>query len=790
MFQGPNNKPIPNYNEIALMAAVAFVFLYPTVLWLIYQVLSWIGVVTHSGWTLLKADLATMCPDGINGFVFGLGSAEDVSNWLHARYPRTVPLVEMATLGLSGAGAMWFGWDAGKPMGEEIHVSGPQYWYEPKKARAAAQAKEAMLIKEVGAGISIGGVTISRDRETKHLLVVGRTGGGKTVAIAPMIQQVIARFSVKKNGSHGRDKIMLFDNKGDFSRWVKCADGSDPTILAPWDDRSPAWDVARDCATRAEAAELAARFIPESGNDPMWSSGARQILTGFMVKLQADFQDKWTWRDLADLLAVPLDDVYGIMEEHHPEGLRAVEKAEGASKSKGGSTSKTTQSLMITLSAQMSAVYRMAEAWENATVKWSVSDFLAGYRVDDNGKKAPMPQVVILQGNATYSEIQKSYIQGVIAMLAARVNSPAYVECKPSEPGLWLFLDEVPQIGELPWLKPFLEIGRSKGMRCVLGMQDVSQMYEIYGKEAAEAILNIPQGFIFAGLGGESSPSWAANMIGKRRVARHRRSGTTKTDGSTDYTMNYSEEEDFAVKPNQFTSGLGRTIGGVHSIFWPGADDAYRLLFPFPKTHDARPSMVPAKWTLSTWKLKEMEFEEQILAIAQANAARNIPVIEIDSQALQNSSNLSARRNIFVDTSIGEVVGDDSGGGDSDAGVERGPERDQEQEVTITGDNTQMPTPPASNSRRLGLTVYGNALRQENQNNEQQENESGDSAEAPLESFKEAALEQLEEMSPICGDMLGIVDMLGKVLDSVESAKPKPEPSQDHEKNEYVAVNE
>jgi type IV secretory pathway TraG/TraD family ATPase VirD4 len=736
-----------------------------------------------------------MCPDGINGFVFGLGSPADVADWLYTRYP-TAHLVEYSALGLSAAGSMWFGWDSGGPMGDEIHISGPQYWFDTNKARAAAQGNELMLVKESGKGISIAGVTISRDRETKHILVVGRTGGGKTVAIAPMIQQVVTRMSVKKDGTQGHDKLIIFDNKGDFSRWVTCADGTAPTILAPWDARSPAWDVARDCSTRAEAAELAARFIPESGSDPMWSAGARQILTGFMVKLQSELLDKWTWGDLADLLAVPLDDVYGIMEQYHPEALRAVEKAEGASKSKGGSTSKTTQSLMITLSAQMSAVYRMAEAWENSTDKWSVSDFLAGFRMEDDGTKKPMPQCVILQGNATYSEMQKSYIQGVIAMLAARVNSPAYVESKPSEPGLWLFLDEVPQIGELPWLKPFLEIGRSKGMRCVLGMQDVSQMYEIYGKEAAEAILNIPQGFIFAGLGGESSPSWAANMIGKRRVARHRRSGTTKTDGSTDYTMNYSEEEDYCVKPNQFTSGLGRTIGGVRSIFWPGSDDAYRLLFPFPNTRDVRESMVPARWTLSTWKLREMDFEEQINAIARANSAIASPVPINVAEPAEIANTNTQPRNPFIDQLDDALEDDDMGGGDADTGAERGPENDQE-EPAMGGGNTPTPSPSISSSSRRsgpGLTVYGNVAHQQNQQDQQdqqdqqaQEIESDDSMEAPLDSFREMATEGLGDVSPIGGDMLSILDMLGKVIDSVESAQPKPEPSQN---NEYIAVNE
>lgn len=791
MYQGPTNKPIANHNEIAIIAISSFLFFYPTILWFGFQCLSWTGIANHSGWLLLKSYLSTFCPPGINGFVFGLGSAEDVSAWLYSRYPKSVPFVQYLSFGLSLVTSGWFGWDAGKPLGDELHISGPQYWLDTKKAKAAAQANEMMLVKDSGAGISIGGVTISRDRETKHQLVVGRTGGGKTVAIAPMIQQVIKRLSTNKEGLQAHDKLIIFDNKGDFTRWVTCADGSAPTILAPWDARSPAWDIARDCGTRAEAAELAARFIPDSGNDPMWASGARQILTGFMVKLQCELLDKWTWRDLADLLAVPLNDVSGIMEQYHPEGLRAVEQVEGAQKGKGGAASKTTQSLMITLSAQMSGVYRMAEAWENSTEKWSVSDFLTGHRIDEDGVITPLPQVVILQGNATYSEIQKSYIQGVIAMLAGRVNSPAYVECKPSEPGLWLFLDEVPQIGELPWLKPFLEIGRSKGMRCVLGMQDVSQMYEIYGKEAAEAILNIPQGFIFAGLGGESSPMWAANMIGKRRVARHRRSGTNKTDGTVDFTLNYNEEEDYCVRPNQFTSGLGRTIGGVRSIFWPGADDAFRLLFPFPSVKDVRPSMVPAAWTLPEWKKKLIAFEEQILAIAmaqtQTNAVKQVPAKD------RFKTGINFVDKILLDTDSdggledeeGDDLEDDDAGGDSDSGVERGPEKVSNDSVASGGAVTALAPTTSGGSKKPHVLVLGKTHKP-NQENDLMKEPVEDSLEPITEPMKEMIIDEVEELSPVGGEMLGILSMLAHVVEIAESAKTKPAPVD----NEYVASNE
>jgi type IV secretory pathway TraG/TraD family ATPase VirD4 len=519
------------------------------------------------------------------------------------------------TNGIGAAVGLWVGYLAGRPYSDDKgdrHIEGPRFWKEPSEAAKKAQAFEARLVRSTGGGVRIGGyktkkgewkggVQISRDRETKHLYVIGKTGGGKTVAIKPLIQQAIERG----------DQLVIFDNKGEFTEWLYESTGREPVLLAPWDSRSWAWDIGRDCRTSAQAVELAARFIPDGGNDPMWNLGSRAILTGLIKKLQAEQQDKWSWGDLAGLLDIPMSDVYGVMCQYHPEGKRAVEQLED----KGGkSVSKTTHSLLITMGNQVGPIYRMAEAWANVPKnrRFSVRDFMTKQTA----------QVLVLQGSADYSQIATAYIQGVISLIRALINSPDFFERKANEQGIWLILDEFPQMGKLEKIGQFLEIGRSKGIRVVFGLQDNSQMYAIYDDKEGRALMAQPQSFILAGVGDVDSIKWLQSKVGNRVVERHRRSASMQYGGGGSISAQSQRETEPVIREDEFNIGLGNTGAGVRVLWYPGQGDLYKLELPFPSVKKVRPAVVPARWTLPAWEQQPQPDQAPAAAVSAAGAGQ------------------------------------------------------------------------------------------------------------------------------------------------------------------------
>ena len=87
------------------------------------------------------------------------------------------------------------------------------------------------------------------------------------------------------------------------------------------DQRSMVWDVARDCRTKQDARELAARLIPDS-HDPMWADAARDVLVVCVATLQATKGDRWTWNDLHEMATASAESLLVMASKHHVDSVR------------------------------------------------------------------------------------------------------------------------------------------------------------------------------------------------------------------------------------------------------------------------------------------------------------------------------------------------------------------------------------------------------------------------------------------------------------------------------------
>lgn len=398
---------------------------------------------------------------------------------------------------------------------------------------------------------------ISRDRETRHFFLMGSVGGGKTQIIMPLILAAIKRG----------DKLIIYDNKGDFTSSLTVPFA----LLAPWDARSDAWDVAKDCVNAQDARELAARLIPE-GNDPMWHMAARQVLTAIIMKLQAEHGHGWTWRDLHNLSCSSQTDLLSIVQIYQPESRHLLE-AEG----------KTTQGVLINFSASMAIVSDLAAAWgcSPSERRFAFSNWLK----DDQ----PRRKVVILQGSGRYPELMRGYVQSAIALLAGRINSPEIGDSKSRR--LWLVLDEFPQLGKLTGVASILEVGRSKGVCVVLGAQDIAQVQDIYGQFVGRTWGSLVGTQIIVRVNaGETSQFIAKEVIGyatiEKRILHEGRPQVAQT------------QQQLVVEPSDLSDYLGTDKKGVRAVML-GMHDSNILTWPFTATKKIREATVPAEW-LST----------------------------------------------------------------------------------------------------------------------------------------------------------------------------------------------
>jgi hypothetical protein len=473
----------------------------------------------------------------------------DVPSWALTGRFDTVALLSLAL----AAGLTWL---IGKGKPDTRTIAG-RVLYQGRKARRELRRHSKEKCQVSGQGLKLHPSfdwTLSLDQETRHLLVQGGVGSGKTQILWSLINAAIARG----------DKLVMYDNKGDFTAQLP-----EPlTLLAPWDARSFAWDIAKDCSNGQDARELSARLIPD-GHDPMWHSAARMILTAVLCKLQAEQPKSWTWADLYRLACGDQEQLLAIVTKYQPEAVNIL-----------AGESKTTDGILINLSASLAIVADLAQAWGSAPPekRFAFSEWIQNPN--------PASKVVILQGNGRYAELTKGYVQGIIAMLAGRINSSEVGESK--ERRVWLVLDEVPQLGKIPGLSSILEVGRSKGIRVVLGTQDLSQLQEIYGQYV---------GRIWGSLVGtqiivRTSSGDTANFISKEMIGYATVEKTLVHEGKAQPSQTMQQ---LVMEPSDLADQLGTDDKGVKGVLL-GMGDAYLLHWPYTTMPKRREASVPAAW--------------------------------------------------------------------------------------------------------------------------------------------------------------------------------------------------
>lgn len=501
-----------------------------------------------------------------------------------------------------------------RPIDGFIHIRGRRLLEGSDAIRAAT----AMMKMEIGKDASKADLWIhpkvrfSTARMAAHGLLVGKVGGGKTTCLLPMLSQVIV----------GGFKGLVFDIKGDFTSKFYTGPKGPVALLAPWDKRSLVWDIARDCRTRAEAVRFASYLIKES-KDPMWSAAARQLCVGFLVHLQQTRGERWGWKDLADMLSTPEAELVTIMRQSNPEAIRAVEQ-----------TGTTTTGILINLSAFMSVIFDLADAWPEPIQgrMFSIQDWIFNEKTRH--------RVIFLGGNKEFGPLMSSFISALIAQAAACVCSPRLKESRTRR--LYFILDEFPQLGKID-IEPLIAVGRSKGARVWLGLQDFGQLKKIYGQDEAQAIAAMVGTILCAGAAPGETAKLISDMAGQREVERGNLSSSIQGGVSAASTSHSWQREMIPVLTESQACSLGVVAGRreIRALLLNYGEDALILRWPFDERPTIAEPVLLAAWTRPT---------AERMALAQQQA-------ELDAIAtLEGEDRIEAERRLAVSRDIAELA--------------------------------------------------------------------------------------------------------------------------------------
>lgn len=450
-----------------------------------------------------------------------LGNWQSYSEYMQqlhvSGHPFLIP-IRMLVTGLSSiiCGCA-LAWHFGKPRSSLIFHSGAR----------VLRGEEALKAAEKGDGIEIApGFFFSDKRASKHTLLAGGTGSGKSVV----------GWSVMLPAKARGDRILLIDFKGFSENWpIK---NGDTIMLNPFDRRSKVWAGSKDVKTKQHAKALASMFIVES-KDPTWSNAAREILVGCIMKLiKTKGVGGWGWRDLSDLVKLDLADLIDLMKEFHPEGLRTV------------NSGKPSDSAAFSLSTYMSTINTLADAWENRLDGISIKDWV---RNPDSKIRT-----IILQISTEFADESAAFNAAIVNQVESCLGSMPDVPSHVNP--LWLFADEAPKLskGLVGGWDSFLTVGRSKNLRIIMAIQSRSQLNEMAGDNIASSWIDSIGTKIIGSLDGEGA-KWASEMLGETVYLRP--TYTTSANGKE--TIQWSQQAEPAFKPAQIMGELGELEDGT-----------------------------------------------------------------------------------------------------------------------------------------------------------------------------------------------------------------------------------
>lgn len=332
-------------------------------------------------------------------------------------------------------------WSYGKGKMEDKRLRGAQLVDGP-------ELKKLMEAREDCAPYMLAGVPMRKGSETLHTLIGGAQGTGKSQQFFRLMKQVRARGK----------RAIVYDPTGEFTK-AFYREGKD-ILMNPLDARSPHWTIWHEIEKDYHFDNMANGLIPDPAEaDPFWAQAGRMVLKDVYKVLGREGR-----RTNADL--------YNSIAKSNLDALHALLAGTAGATYVDPTTERTGMSLKMTVQNQLESFRFLHDEGE----PFSIRDWV---REDSDSWMF-----------ITAREAMREALKPVLSLWIDTAIK-AVLDLEPiHRERLWFFIDELPTLQKLDILKLALTNTRKYGLCCVIGIQDFSQLNEIYGQHQAKTIIS------------------------------------------------------------------------------------------------------------------------------------------------------------------------------------------------------------------------------------------------------------------------------------------------------------
>lgn len=313
-------------------------------------------------------------------------------------------------------------------------------------------------------------VPVSEELFSKHLLLLGNIGTGKTTAISQIISQVKASMA-------NDDIMIIFDTKGDFyERFFTEGDiviTNDTTGFKGCNDR---WNIFKEItiddtlrSIRENALEIANNLFADkikNTTQPFFPQAAKDILATFLAICAMDKEaaDANSNESLLDFLEnVTKQDLLEFFETNGYKRLGSYLSADSSGQSEG---------ILSELYQLLSEIF-VGSFRQRGTL--SIRDLIR----KKGGK------TIFIEYDITIGSILAP-VYRLLFDLAIKEGMGK----NRSRGNTWFVIDEFRLIPNLQHIDNGINFGRSQGLKFILGLQNIPQVYQAYGESIAESLLS------------------------------------------------------------------------------------------------------------------------------------------------------------------------------------------------------------------------------------------------------------------------------------------------------------
>ena len=392
-----------------------------------------------------------------------------------------------AWLGLKAGAAIiaaflaWF-WVRGARLGRMRRLRGAELVSGAELRRRVQPFRTRLLEALPGAqsmrAYRVAGVPYPPRTETQHTIVSGTTGSGKTVLISDLVAQIRAKG----------ERCVLYDKMGTYTRAF--FDAERDVLLNPLDARAPRWSPFFEARSPRDFDMMAAALIPQQKDtvDPFWVTAARQLFAnGAGVLLERGVTENQVL--VEHLLKTELTALAEAMEGTVAQSIVDPENP------------KTALSVRAMLTANVSAL----ELLPDEGPRFSIREWISA---EDGGG------LLFLTSRGD----QHASLRGLISTwLEIAVNAMLSL-AQGSDRRIWVILDELPTLHQVPSLQPGLAESRQFGGCFVLGVQVASALRDLYGRNGAETISGLCGTRVVLAAPDRDTAQWSADSLGRSEV--------------------------------------------------------------------------------------------------------------------------------------------------------------------------------------------------------------------------------------------------------------------------------